>query len=182
MKYINLIVWLLVSNMAWSQTNPAAAHCLSADEQELFELVNAHRTNNGLEPIALSKSLSYVARMHAMDLEDNVGELTHGWSDCAYISGDKSTYNCMWLKPSELCQFPGRGFECAYSSSQAARPENAVAGWQKSPAHNAVILNQNIWEKKTWLSLGIAVYGHYACIWFSAEADPLGVAELCPED
>ena len=49
-------------------------------------------------------------------------------------------------------------------------PEQALSLWQNSPAHHAVMINKDQWNKP-WRALGVAVEGDYAVAWFGEEAD-----------
>ncbi|MFM6401271.1 MAG: hypothetical protein ACKPFF_31745, partial [Planktothrix sp.] len=46
--------------------------------------------------------------------------------------------------------------------------------WKKSPAHNAVILNQGQWANLDWNALGVGLYKGYGVLWFGEEVDPTG--------
>jgi uncharacterized protein YkwD len=180
--FMTLFAGMLAMQWAVAQEDWVREHCVSEEEVYLWELVNEHRENNGLEPVVLSKSLSYVARAHVVDLEERVGSLTHAWSDCEYRAGDATTYDCMWKKPQKLTPYPGFGYECAYGTSQTASAQGALASWQRSSPHNAVILNRDVWANMKWQAVGVGIFGGYACIWFGTDADPLGTAEQCAQE
>jgi len=42
--------------------------CISAMEMELYGMINEYRVKYNLPPVPLSRSLSYVAHLHARDL------------------------------------------------------------------------------------------------------------------
>ncbi|MBE9562680.1 MAG: hypothetical protein IMF12_07450, partial [Proteobacteria bacterium] len=85
---------------------------VDSEESKLHKLVNEYRGQNGLSAISLSPSLSLVANRHVRDLQENIGDLTHGWSDCPYEAGNSDTYSCMWEAPQRLgTSYPGNGFE-----------------------------------------------------------------------
>ncbi|MDB9526102.1 CAP domain-containing protein [Oscillatoria sp. CS-180] len=147
----------------------------SSEEIELYDLINEYRNQNGLPSIPASKALSIVANRHVWDLAENIGTLTHGWSDAPYNSGDPSTYSSMWNAPQRFnTGYPGIGFENAFFSSAGATAEGAFNGWRNSAPHNAVILNLNNWNDNDWNALGVGIYDDYAVIWFGEEADPTG--------
>ncbi|MBA2661181.1 MAG: hypothetical protein H0U74_02720 [Bradymonadaceae bacterium] len=152
---------------------------LTASEQILFDAINAYRQENSLAPIALSYSLTAVARAHVKDLNDHratvlVGTCNmhswsgHGpWSACCYTP-DHAQASCMWNKPREITNYPGNGYEI---SASTANPTTALSLWKNSSGHNAVILNQGIWTQ-TWRAMGIGAEGGYAHVWFGRELDP----------
>ncbi|NER38255.1 MAG: CAP domain-containing protein [Oscillatoria sp. SIO1A7] len=145
------------------------------EEQKLHQLVNQYRARYGLPSIPLSPSLSLVANRHVRDLEENIRELTHGWSDCPYDGNNRSTWPCMWEAPQRLgTSYPGRGYENAHGGTGGYRAsaESALESWQGSSAHNAVILNQGMWQNRQWNALGIGIYKGYAVLWFGEEPDP----------
>lgn len=147
----------------------------SEEELELYNLINEYRNDNGLPSITASKALSTVANRHVWDLEENIQDLTHGWSDAPYDPGDPDTYPSIWNAPQRFdTGYPGLGFENAYFNSLGATAEGALKAWQGSPLHNAVILNLNNWEDNDWNALGIGIYEDYAVIWFGEEFDPTG--------
>jgi len=147
-------------------------HCLNVEERKLYLLVNDYRKEKNLPAIKLSKSLSYVAHMHMIDLHDNVKDMTHGWSTCKYDPKDSKTMPCMWLKPSELTEYAGYGYECVfYTTKEPATALDALSAWKKSASHNNVIINKGIWANSKWKALGVGIYKNYAAIWFGEKDD-----------
>lgn len=148
---------------------------LEAEERKLYDMVNDYRAVNGLPAIPLSKALTTVANRHAQDLSQNIGYLTHSWSDAPFSSSDSSTWSNMWTAPQRLqTAYPGYGYENAYWNSAGVNAENSLLGWQNSPAHNSVILNQNAWANLNWQAIGVGISGDYAVLWFGEEVDPTG--------
>ncbi|HEY9643291.1 MAG TPA: CAP domain-containing protein [Coleofasciculaceae cyanobacterium] len=146
---------------------------LEPEEEKLYQAINAYRAQSGLPAIPTSPSLNRVANRHVRDLAENVGRLTHGWSNCPYNASDRTTFACMWEAPQRLnTPYPGMAYENAHYSSGAATAESALKSWQESSAHNAVILNQGIWKDYAWQAIGIGIYKNYAVIWLGKEADP----------
>ena len=130
-------------------------------------LINKYRKEKKLPAIPLSKSLSYVARQHVKDLDINLKTMSHSWSTCNYNHSDNKTFNCMWLKPSELTNYKSYGYECIFSISDGgASAQEALNAWKKSINHNNVILNKSIWKSMNWNALGVGIYKNYAAIWF----------------
>ena len=90
----------------------------------------------------------------------------------------------MWDKPRELTNYKGDGFEIAFYStykydSPEALAKDILENWKKSPHHNMVIINGNIWRDVKWKALGVGVYGEYANVWFGKEEDPVGEPAFC---
>ncbi len=155
-------------------------HCISEEEMRLYVLINDYRRQRRLPPVPLSKSLSYVARQHVVDLQYNVKKVTHSWSRCRYKSGNQRTYDCMWLKPRELTSYNSYGYECVYGTThEYAGAKDALETWKKSPNHNNVIINRDIWHQVEWKAIGIGIYKNYAAIWFGEEEDEEGQPEMC---
>ncbi len=155
--------------------------------RELTDAINAYRGQNGLPPIPISKSLLTVADAHVRDLRASPRLApscnAHSWSargpwtPCCYTS-DHAQAKCMWQKPAELTPFKATGFEIAIgepgvvSSGFVLDTQKAIAIWQRSSAHNDVILNRGMWQKRTWRAIGAAMIDSHATAWFSDQADP----------
>ena len=155
----------------------------SSEEVSLHSMINRYREENGLHPVPLSRSLSYVAKTHVRDLQAyppsgdcNLHSWSmHGeWTACCYTP-DHARADCMWNKPGELTPFEGNGFEIAASvGGREMDASTALRSWQGSPGHNAVILNLDVWGGYAWSSMGIGIHGSYAVVWFALENDPCG--------
>jgi hypothetical protein len=147
----------------------------------LIDEVNAYRMANGLGPVAASTSMCIVAETHVSDLAANSphtepGCNLHSWSDqgtwsaCCYTA-DHAQAQCMWDKPSELTAYPGNGYEISASGVSSAN--HAVTLWSGSPGHNAVMINQGIWQPITWQAMGAAIDQGFAVVWFGEQVDPM---------
>ena len=147
---------------------------VSAEEKRLYNMVNGYRDQYDLPSIPLSKSLSLVANRHVQDLHKNIGELTHAWSNCDYEAGVSKTYPCMWKAPQRLgTTYTGYGFENAHGGTGGylANADTSLSSWKSSKPHNAVILNQGIWQEHPWNALGVGIYQGYAVLWFGKKFD-----------
>lgn len=158
---------------------------LNEAETDLFNLINEYRHTYGLPPVALSKNLTYVAKLHVQDLAENLPYNErcnlHSWSSegpwtaCCYTE-DHAQAACMWNKPQEISNYPGIGYEIAYWTDETLSPEDfaakALAGWKRSTNHNVVIINKGRWKDRHWNAMGIGVYKGYAAVWFGEEKDP----------
>lgn len=152
-----------------------------SEEIKLYNLINEYRAQNGLAPIAASKALSTVANRHVQDLAENIGTLTHSWSDAPYDPNNPSTYPAMWTAPQRFkTGYSGNGYENAFGGTggYVATATDALQGWKNSPAHNAVILNQGMWQNLKWNALGVGLYKGYSVIWFGEQPDSTGTPEL----
>lgn len=163
---------------------------ITDEEYKLYKMINAYRQSKGLTHIPLSKSLTYVAQQHCNDLVNNKPDLKgncnpHSWSRtkkwvaCCYTSDHKNAA-CAWSKPKELTNYQGRGYEIACGSSDpiysdyVMTPKYALASWKKSPGHNALIVNSDIWKNHKWRAIGIGIYKGFAMVWFGKDKDPDG--------
>ena len=169
-----------------------APFCITSDEKQLFEILNAYRDSRNLEAIPFSVSLSKVARAHVRDLVENY-EFKQGsrcnphswskagdWSSCCYTNDHKKAA-CMWDKPKEIAGYESQGYEILFYSSDGSTPAEALNGWQKSPGHHALVINSGQWEKVEWKAMGIGIYGEYAVTWFGVleEVEPLNQLLVC---
>lgn len=150
---------------------------ISSDGQKLADLINQYRAENGLPAVPVSRSLTQVAEAHVKD-SHNPRESQcnlHSWSPngpwtaCCYTA-DHAQAQCMWNKPREIAQFQGNGYEIS-AWGTTLNPEQALSLWKGSPGHNDVILNKNTWAGMKWQSMGVAIDGEYAHVWFSDAAD-----------
>jgi uncharacterized protein YkwD len=162
----------------------------TSEELKLYQLMMDYRAQNNLPSIPYSKSLTYVAQQHCLDLYNNKPDLgdgcnAHSWSDkgtwsaCCYTPDHKQA-KCIWDKPAEMTSYTGYGYEIACGSSDpqyssfVMTAEYALQSWKKSSGHNNVILNKENWEDRGWNAVGIGIYKGYACVWFGQESDPAG--------
>ena len=117
---------------ALSSPGEAAGDCtadpaLDTEEQAFLVLINNHRAQNGLPPLAASYTLSKSAQWKSQDMANNNyfahDDLTRTWvtriRDCGY------GYNT-WLGENIAAGFSGAG--------------DMLAAWQASPFHNENLL------------------------------------------
>ena len=162
---------------------------ISADELELYNDMMAYRASLGLPAIPLSASLTTVAARHAVDTVENVGRYVgHSWSDAPYAASDPATYASMWEAPQRLgTAYLGAGYEISAgyivpSGDQATMTADAaLAGWQSSPGHDAVITNTGVWAGLEWQAIGVAIYAGVSHVWFGAEVDPAGAPRFASD-
>jgi Ca2+-binding RTX toxin-like protein len=175
-------------------TRPTAHDALSLEELALYHLLMQYRATFGLDAIPLSKGLTATAGRHVVDTRENIwaaglvlpaGANLHSWSDAPYY-GDHRAPQVMWDAPERIgTGYTGNGFEISaagYGSIAAA-----LAGWQGSPGHNAVIAQTGAWSGQPFLAIGIGVEttsgagpygGRVFHVWFGHQADPTGVPDI----
>ena len=119
--------------------------CLSKEEKKLFDLINAYRETKGLYTVQFSSSMTLVAQAHVRDLEENYNfkrdtkcnphswSKKGNWTSCCYTNDHKKA-ECMWNKPKEIAGYEGHGYEILFYSSDGSTAEEALIGWQNSPA------------------------------------------------
>ena len=177
------VIILFCSQNFFAQTNcsgttlftekKCAGDEVNSQEKELFRIVNEYRAKNNLPPIMLSEPLSIVANRHLLDLTINVKYLSHGWSNCPYDVKNEKTWNCVFESPQRLgTSYKGQGFENLYRNLNGnAAPVSALEAWKKSPLHNNLILNLDIWKNVKFDAFGLAISGNYAAIWFGTNGE-----------
>ncbi|MGF1532951.1 MAG: SPOR domain-containing protein [Bernardetiaceae bacterium] len=163
--------------------------CLSADEMKLYTLIDNYRKGSQLHKVPLSRSLCYVAKLHAMDLAHNrqAGETCsiHSWSGkatewqaCCYEAGNAQKVLCMYEKPKQLTSYTGNGYEII--TVGASSPEQAMTDWQENPSqYGAVIVNTDDWAAFDWSAVGVAIYDKYTVVWFGETSDAGTQPTLC---
>ena len=164
---------------------------VSEKEAKLYYIINAYRESKGLQKLSFSKSLTIVARTHVSDsntytpenqrdsrgMQGNLHSWSnHGsWTPVVYTSDHEYAAN-MWSKPRELTSYTGNGYEISSWNSGNITPEDALDLWENSSGHNAVMTTQGNWsDLKT---MGVAIDGKYAHVWFGSAADPAGYYDV----
>lgn len=100
---------------------------LTADEKEVFDLINKQRTNNGLKALTIDSEVQNVARIKAQDMVNN-----------NYFSHTSPTYGSPFdMLKSFKISYKTAGENIAGNSSNSA----AVNAWMNSSGHKANILN-----------------------------------------
>lgn len=162
---------------------------LTADEAALVTFINDYRASLNLKPYTVSKSLTEVARAHVQDSNmytpekgvDKRGQTCnlHSWSNngkwtpVCYTSDHYYAVN-MWSKPYELTAYKGNGYEISAMSTKMS-PQAAFELWRKSAGHEALMSSNGTWRILT--TMGVAIDGNYAHVWFGSDRDPVGYYE-----
>lgn len=115
------------SNSSQSSTNTSSG--LTADELEVFNLINQQRANNGLPALKVDSEVQRVARIKAQDMVNN-----------NYFAHESPTYGTPFnmLKNFGI-SYKSAGENIAGNSSNSA----AVTAWMNSSGHRANILNSS---------------------------------------
>lgn len=102
---------------------------MSADEKEVFNLINEQRTKNNLQPLKVDNEVQKVARIKAQDMLDN-----------NYFSHTSPTYGSPFdMLKSFKISYKTAAENIAGNSSNAG----AVTSWMNSSGHKANILNNS---------------------------------------
>jgi len=122
------------------QNNPAN---LTAEEQQMINLINKERTSRGLAPLTVDMKLVKTARMKSQDMVDK-----------NYFAHQSPTYG----SPFELMRSQGISYRTAGENlAGAPSVETAHRNLMNSPGHRANILNPNF----THVGVGIVNGGPY---------------------
>lgn len=102
---------------------------LTADEKEVFNLINAKRTANGLSALNIDNELQNVARIKAQDMVDN-----------NYFAHNSPTYGT----PFQMIKNFGIAYKAAGENIAGnSTNQGAVNAWMNSEGHRANILSNN---------------------------------------
>lgn len=132
-KYVRLIFptgGAADTNQGNTNTNQTEnANGLTADEQEVFDLINAQRAAAGLAPLKIDSEVQNVARVKAQDMVDN-----------NYFSHTSPTYGSPFdMMKSFGIKYKAAGENIAGNSTNSG----AVNAWMNSEGHKANILSNN---------------------------------------
>ncbi len=165
--------------------------CITQEEFKLYNLINDYRKAMNLHEIPLSRSLSYVAKQHAIDLVTNRPDTNtcnfHSWSDkgnwvaCCFEKEIKDK-SCMINKPGEITNYPGVAHEIVYWENKEANAERAFDQWRETIAARSVITNFKEWESYDWNAIGVGINKGFAIAWFGEELDPEPQTMVCGTD
>ncbi len=109
--------------------NNTATSELTADEREVFNLINAKRVANGLYALTINDELQNVARIKAQDMVDN-----------NYFSHTSPIYG----SPFDMIKKFGISYKTAGENIAGdSSNSDAVDAWMNSSGHKANILNSN---------------------------------------
>lgn len=120
---------------------------LTADELEVFNLINAQRTKNGLSALKIDSEVQNVARIKAQDMVNN-----------NYFSHNSPIYGSPFdMLKSFKVSYKTAGENIAGNSSNSA----AVNAWMNSSEHKANILNSSF----NYTGIGVVTGSKYGKIY-----------------
>ena len=125
-------------------TIPQISDTVSAYENKVIQLVNAERTQRGLQPLSANWELSRVARYKSQDMADH-----------RYFSHTSPTYG----SPFQMIRNFGISFRTAGENIAYGQqtPQTVVNSWMNSSGHRANILN----AAYTQIGVGYVENGRY---------------------
>ena len=123
---------LSVALPAAGATLAERGYAAASSQSDLIALVNAYRANNGLQAVSASGALTAAATWMAGDMAAK-NYIGHVSSDGRSPVQRMSAFG--YPAPS---MYTGEDLGAGYPSAGGV-----LAGWQASPAHNAVLLNPN---------------------------------------
>ena len=125
-KYVKPI-YPSTSNNTNNSTQTPTSNSMSADEREVFNLINTQRINNGLIALQIDEETQRIARIKAQDMVDN-----------NYFSHTSPTYGSPFdMLKSFKISYKSAGENIAGNSNNSG----AVNAWMNSEGHRANILN-----------------------------------------
>lgn len=153
----------------------------SGEEMTLYKNINSYRAEKGLPALELSDSLSFVAKLHCINLYENHDYFNRSCSLHTWYPSSDSSYKwnvgcygwgtpnppIMWFKPKEILGMNCIGYEIAhihYPKDQQCNARCCLQNWKQSTGHNNVII-ENGW--RPFKKIGISIYKGIATVWFS---------------
>jgi uncharacterized protein YkwD len=130
------LIGAVVARLYYMQTAPPAAESvagLTDQESEILKLVNDERKRSGLKPLAVSPTLTAVARAHCDDmaLHHYAGHRDYdGGAPEDRVSGAAIPYEAL-----------GENIYVDDYRDVSGLPKRALAAWLKSKAHRATLLS-----------------------------------------
>ena len=182
--------------------------CLNAKEVELANLINNYRSSKNLNVLPVTKSLTYVGRVHIYDLIENQPYLgsrcdQHSWSKSNLWTGGcagdfKYDLDLVRAKARELktgynydiweivaSAWIGKKVNGEWVDEKNRQPTydysmaRYLDDWKHSTGHNNEIINANDYSDRYWQAMGVAVRENYAIVWFGEYPDSNGNASRC---
>lgn len=135
------------NNSTNNNTTNNNTSALSADENEVFNLINAQRTKQGLSALKIDSEVQRVARIKAQDMVDN-----------NYFSHNSPIYGSPFdMLKSFKISYKTAGENIAGNSSNSG----AVTAWMNSSGHKANILNSSF----NYTGIGVVSSNKYGKIY-----------------
>ncbi len=127
----------------------------AAYEQQVVDLVNTERANNGVPPLKRVTALDNAARYHSADL----GQDNYFQHDTHDRSGSTLVWVCgTWTRIATFYSgATGENIAAGYST-----PQSAMNAWMNSSGHRANILSASSWEIGVgYYAVSGSTYYHY---------------------
>lgn len=153
------------SSSAAAVTPIAPSHETGSAETDLIALINAYRASNGLQTVSPDGALTAAAGWMAGDMAAR-NYIGHVSSD-----GRSPTQRMTAFGYPATSMYTGEDLAAGYGTASAA-----LAGWQASPAHNAVLLNANY--NAVGLGLVYEPRSTYKWYWAADFGGPGGAAKV----
>ena len=146
-KYVKPIYPNSAGNNNTSTPSTNTNSGLTSDEQEVFDLINKQRANNGLAALKIDSEVQRVARIKAQDMVNN-----------NYFSHTSPTYGSPFdMLKSFKVSYKTAGENIAGNSSN----NGAVTAWMNSSGHKANILNSSY----NYTGIGVVTGSKYGKIY-----------------
>lgn len=184
-----VLFFVLIINVPLS--GYAQETCISDEENRLAGLINSLRKQNRLPDIALSSSLTLVAKLHVNDLQTNRPDTSicstaswsnkGNWTPCCFTAL-APRFECIWNKPKELTNYPFRGYEITHYEEGIIQVDSLFSIWKKTPAVLDMLLGRNAHTDKRWAVMGLAVGENYVSLWLGQRPDPAGRPSFCSDE
>lgn len=135
------------NNTGSSSGGSTTSSSMTADEKEVFNLINQQRTNNGLAALKVDEEVQRVARIKAQDMVNN-----------NYFAHESPTYGTPFqMLQSFKISYRSAGENIAGNSSNSG----AVTAWMNSSGHRANILNSSF----NYTGIGVVSSNRYGKIY-----------------
>jgi hypothetical protein len=174
-----LFVSVFSLNASAQQVGIPEEVCITGFEEQLYALIDTYRSENEAHTIALSKKLTFVAKLHARDLYHNRIDKDscsmQSWSDkgfwnaCCFSERDNSKQACMWDKPKEITGYTGKAYEVIYNGG--SEPKRIMELWKGSSFYSDILKNSGRYADKDWAAVGIGQYKNITVVWFGEVED-----------
>lgn len=186
-----ILLFLALSGKSIAQKSIPKGFCITPEEKQLFNQINQMIDEYGKTELELSKSLSYVAKVHIDDLLKNHPDTSicnlSSWSDKGeWTACCHNPYipqqDCMWDKPKELTPYPYRGYELVSYFEDDFNLDSVLLLWSDTKQVLDMILTEGNFKKKKWICMGIGLNEKYVSVWFGQRADKQGKTDICNDD
>lgn len=193
MRFFTIILMIISLNFSTSLSfgqlgETPKDFCISQKEYKLYQLINNYRDKLVLDAIPLSKSLCYVAKIHAKDLSENypVGEdcNMYSWSDKGdwkpfCYPADQTRKNDIKDKAKEISAYSGKAWELTYWDNVEVNLEEVISFWNSIPYTSALLSNSDKFVDLSWKSIGVAIYDGYILVFLGAKDDTEPFTIIC---